>query len=65
MIKAEVLNQKIRLDAESVAANSVNFLEIKFILDSSWSNTVKTAVFEMKKQALKQRLLWRKEILSI
>jgi hypothetical protein len=46
MIKAEVLNQKIRLDAEIVAANSVNFLEIKFILDNSWNGTVKTAVFE-------------------
>ena len=46
MIKAEVLNQKIRLDAEVVAANSVNFLEIKFILDNSWNGTVKTAVFE-------------------
>ncbi len=46
MIKAEVLNQKIRLDAETVAANSVNFLEIKFILDNSWNGTVKTAIFE-------------------
>lgn len=46
MIKAEVLNQKIRLDAEVVAANSVNFLKIKFILDNSWNGTVKTAVFE-------------------
>lgn len=46
MIKAEVLNQKIRLDAETVAANSVNFLKMKFILDSSWNNTLKTAVFE-------------------
>ena len=46
MIKAEVLNQKIRLDSETVASDSVNYLKIKFILDSTWENTVKTAVFE-------------------
>lgn len=46
MIKAEVFNQKIRLDTESVASDSVKYLSIKFILDSAWQNTLKTAVFK-------------------
>ncbi len=46
MIKAEIFNQKIRLDTESVASDSVKYLSIKFILDDAWKDTVKTAVFK-------------------
>jgi len=46
MIKAEIFNQKIRLDTESVASDSVKYLSIKFILDDAWNGALKTAVFK-------------------
>ncbi len=45
MIKAEILNQKIKLNCESVASDSVKFLKIKFLLDDIWDDAFKTVVF--------------------
>ncbi len=46
MIKAEIFNQKIKLDTQSVVSDSVNYLKIKFFTDDSWNGSVKTAVFK-------------------
>ncbi len=46
MIKAEIFDQKIRLNTESVASDSVKFLKIQFLLDENWDTAFKTAVFK-------------------
>lgn len=46
MIKAEIFDQKIKLNTESVASDSVKYLKIKFLLDEIWDDTFKTAVFK-------------------
>jgi len=51
MIKAEVYNQNIKLDCESVASDSVKYLKIKFSLNNDWENTIKTVVFKNEETA--------------
>ena len=46
MIKAEIFDQKIKLDTENVVSDSVKFIKIKFFLDEAWNSAVKTAVFK-------------------
>ena len=46
MIKAEIFNQRIKLNTESVASDSVKYLKIKFFTDSDWEGALKTAVFK-------------------